>query len=385
MGSTVVSSQPSSAASAERPVAIRLEGVTKRFPGSASDAVTSLSLELREGEITVLVGPSGCGKTTTLKMINRLVEPTSGRIEVFGEDQSVLPAHELRRRIGYVIQETGLFPHRTIAQNIATVPKLLGWPAARIRERVAELAELVGLEPEQLERYPAGLSGGQRQRAGVARALAADPPILLMDEPFGAVDPVVRERLQDELLALQQSLHKTIVFVTHDIEEAMKLGDRVAILNVGGILAQFASPAQVLRRPADAFVEEFLGRERGLRGLSLVRVAEVPLERACELAPGTSCAAAREAMDDADTDWALVLRDERCVGWLERSDVANGSGVVDVFTEPLARWTEPQQTLREALEVALTSGTAVAIVQDRGRYLGVLSVERIAQRLRAAL
>jgi len=380
----VAFAQPADAAPTERPVAIRLEGVTKRFPGSASDAVTSLSLELHEGEITVLVGPSGCGKTTTLKMINRLVEPTSGRIDVFGEDQATLPAHELRRRIGYVIQETGLFPHRTIAQNIATVPRLLGWPKKRIRERVTELAELVGLAPDQLERYPAGLSGGQRQRAGVARALAADPPVLLMDEPFGAVDPVVRGRLQDELLALQQSLHKTIVFVTHDIEEAMKLGDRVAILNVGGILAQFASPAEMLRQPADEFVEEFLGRERGLRGLSLVRVTEVLLERPCEVTPQTSCADALSAMDRARSDWALVLHDERCVGWLDREGLAGKSGDVGGFTDPLTRWIEPRQTLREALEVALASGTGVAIVQDANRYLGVLSVERIARRLRDA-
>jgi len=380
----VASVQRTAAVDVERPVAIRFEDVTKRFPGSSSDAVSSLSLEIHEGELTVLVGPSGCGKTTTLKMINRLVEPTSGHIEVFGEDQSNLPAHELRRRIGYVIQETGLFPHRTIAENIGTVPHLLGWPAARIRERVTELAELVGLEPEQLERYPAALSGGQRQRAGVARALAADPPILLMDEPFGAVDPVVRARLQDELLALQQSLRKTIVFVTHDIEEAMKLGDRVAILNVGGILAQFASPSEMLRRPADAFVEEFLGRERGLRGLSLVRVGEVELDRACEVAPDASCADALAAMDQAAADWAIVLRDERCVGWLERADLVGHHGEVGALADPLARWTEPRQTLREALEVALSSGTGVAIVQQEGRYLGVLPIEQIAQRLRDA-
>ena len=377
--------QPADVSTDARPIAIRLDQVTKHFPGSTQPAVASLSLELREGEITVLVGPSGCGKTTTLKMINRLIEPTSGRIEVFGDDQSALPAHELRRRIGYVIQETGLFPHRTIAQNIGTVPRLLGWDARRIRERVEELAALVGLDLEQLERYPAALSGGQRQRAGVARALAADPPVLLMDEPFGAVDPVVRLRLQDELLALQQSLHKTIVFVTHDIDEAMRLGDRVAILDVGGVLAQYAPPTEMLRRPANAFVEEFLGRERGLRELSLVRVGELTPDQCCELTPSTSAAEARAAMDRANTDFALVIEDRCCVGWLDRAQLEVAADTTaGALAEPLRRWTEPQQTLREALEVALTSGTRVAIVQDAGRYLGVIPIERIGERLRDA-
>ena len=370
-------------AAASTSAAIRLEKVSKRFPGASSDAVSELSLEVHQGEITVFVGPSGCGKTTTLKMINRLEEPTSGRIEIFGRDQHATPAHELRRQIGYVIQEAGLFPHRTLAENIATVPHLLGWPKARIRERVAELAELVGLEPEQLERYPASLSGGQRQRAGVARALAADPPILLMDEPFGAVDPIVRNRLQDELLALQQRLHKTIVFVTHDIEEATKLGDRIAVLNVGGVLAQYAPPAELLREPADAFVEEFLGRERGLRELSLIPVSEITPERCCELPPSASCAEARAAMGRAGTDWALVVDDDHCVGWVDRARLDDAVPDVRAAAAPLARWITPRDNLREALEVALTSHTRVAIVQDDGRYLGVLPIERIAQRLEA--
>ena len=370
-------------AAASSSAAIRLEHVSKRFPGASTDAVADLSLEVRQGEVTVFVGPSGCGKTTTLKMINRLEEPTSGHIEIFGRDQAATPAHELRRQIGYVIQETGLFPHRTIAENIATVPHLLGWPKARIRDRVQELAELVGLEREQLERYPASLSGGQRQRAGVARALAADPPILLMDEPFGAVDPIVRTRLQDELLALQQRLHKTIVFVTHDIEEATKLGDRVAVLDVGGILAQYAPPAELLREPANAFVEEFLGRERGLRELSLIPVSDVPLERRCELSPGASCEEALAAMDRAGADWALVIEDDRCAGWVDRKRIAEAVPNVSAAAVPLARWIGPNSNLREALEVALTSHTRVAIVQDGERYLGVLPIERIAQRLEA--
>ncbi len=361
--------------------AIRLERVSKRFAGASSDAVEDLTLEVRQGEITVFVGPSGCGKTTTLKMINRLVEPTSGRIEIFGRDQTSMPVHELRRQIGYVIQETGLFPHRTIAENIATVPHLLGWPKARIRERVDELAELVGLEREQLGRYPSELSGGQRQRAGVARALAADPPILLMDEPFGAVDPVVRARLQDELLGLQQRLHKTIVFVTHDIEEATKLGDRVAVLNLGGALAQYAPPAELLREPANAFVEEFLGRERGLRELSLIPVSDVALDSCTELPPTASCEEAGAALARAGAEWALVVDGDRCIGWLERAQLAEAVPDVRAAAVPLSRWVTPRQSLREALEVALTSHTRVAIVRDGDRYLGVLPIERIARQL----
>lgn len=257
--------------------AIRLDGVTKRFAGSTTDAVTNLSLELPEGSLTALVGPSGCGKTTTLRMINRLEEPTAGSIEVFGRSVRDTPLHELRRGIGYVIQQAGLFPHRTVAANIATVPKLLGWDKARVATRVDELVELVGLDPTLLKRYPAALSGGQQQRVGVARALAADPPVLLMDEPYSAVDPIVRLRLQDELIALQRRVRKTIVFVTHDIDEAIKLADQVALLDVGGVLAQFGPPDELLRAPASPFVEQFLGNERALRRLALRRVADAAL------------------------------------------------------------------------------------------------------------
>jgi len=255
--------------------AIRLDRVTKRYPGADHDAVHELSLEIPAGEIVALVGPSGCGKTTTLKMINRLIEPTSGTVEIHGRPAHEQPVHELRRGIGYVIQHTGLFPHRTVAANIATVPKLLGWDKARTRERVEELVDLVGLDRSLLGRYPGALSGGQQQRVGVARALAADPPILLMDEPYSAVDPIVRTRLQDELLELQRRVQKTIVLVTHDVDEAIKLGDRVAILDVGGILAQVGPPAELLAEPASPFVAGFLGEERGLRRLGLVRVGDV--------------------------------------------------------------------------------------------------------------
>jgi osmoprotectant transport system ATP-binding protein len=260
------------------PVALRLENLTKRFAGASKDAVSNLSLDLPEGTLTALVGPSGCGKTTTLRMINRLVEPSGGRIELFGADVRAMPLHELRRGIGYVIQQAGLFPHRTIAANIATVPKLLGWEPTRIRARVDELVDLVGLDPSLLKRYPGALSGGQQQRVGVARALAADPPVLLMDEPYSAVDPIVRARLQDELIALQRRVRKTIVFVTHDIDEAIKLADNVALLHAGGVLAQFGPPDELLRAPTDAFVESFLGNERALRRLALRTVADAPLD-----------------------------------------------------------------------------------------------------------
>ena len=281
--------------------ALRLVALTKRFPGATTDAVRDLNLDVPEGTIAALVGPSGCGKTTTLRMINRLVEPTSGSIDLFGTDVRALPVHELRRRMGYVIQQAGLFPHRTVAANIATVPQLLGWDKARIRARVEELVELVGLDPELLGRYPAALSGGQQQRVGVARALAADPPLLLMDEPYSAVDPIVRAHLQDELLRLQQHVRKTIVLVTHDIDEALKLADHIAVLDVGGVLEQYATPDELLRAPASPFVERFLGRERALRRLALQRVGDGELAPPPEVADGlpvvTTDAPLREALD----------------------------------------------------------------------------------------
>jgi osmoprotectant transport system ATP-binding protein len=277
---------------------IRLDRVSKTFPGSDVPAVAELSLEIRAGSVVCLVGPSGCGKTTTLKMINRLVEPTSGHVEVDGRDVRSLPPHELRRGIGYVIQQVGLFAHRTVAANIGTVPGLLGWDKARIAGRVAELMDLVGLEAALGSRYPSELSGGQQQRVGVARALAADPPVLLMDEPFGAVDPIVRSRLQDELLALQARLHKTVVFVTHDIDEAIKLGDEVVVLNVGGVLEQVASPTELLAHPANGFVASFAGSQRGIRRLSLIKVAEIDLA-SCEDASGLPTVASDDTLLDA--------------------------------------------------------------------------------------
>ncbi|MDJ0384949.1 ATP-binding cassette domain-containing protein [Streptomyces sp. G-G2] len=251
---------------------IRFEHVTKRYPDGTT-AVEDLSFEVAEGELVTLVGPSGCGKTTTMKMVNRLIEPTGGRILLNGEDIAAADPVELRRRIGYVIQQVGLFPHKTVLENTATVPQLIGTPKAKARARAAELLELVGLDPATYGgRYPEQLSGGQRQRVGVARALAADPPVLLMDEPFGAVDPVVRERLQNDLLALQKSVHKTILLVTHDLEEAIRLGDRIAVYGQGTI-EQFASPAAVLGAPATEYVARFVGADRGLKRLAVTAVS----------------------------------------------------------------------------------------------------------------
>jgi osmoprotectant transport system ATP-binding protein len=256
---------------------LEFRGATKRYPGSDRPAVDNLTLEVPAGEICVLVGPSGCGKTTAMRMVNRMTEITGGDILVGGRSVRETDETELRRHVGYVIQQIGLFPHRTIADNIATVPKLLGWDRRRTAARVDELLELIGLERELGRRYPAQLSGGQRQRVGVARALAADPPVMLMDEPFGAIDPINRERLQNEFLRLQAELRKTVVFVTHDIDEAIKMGDRIAVMQQGGVLAQYAPPAELLMHPANAFVEDFVGADRALKRLSLQRVRDLDL------------------------------------------------------------------------------------------------------------
>jgi osmoprotectant transport system ATP-binding protein len=260
---------------------IEFRDVSKTYPGSDTSVVNHLSFEVPEGEICVLVGPSGCGKTTTMRMVNRLIEPTDGEILIDGEPNTAMSGTQLRRKIGYAIQQIGLFPHRTIATNIATVPSLLGWDKQRVRGRVDELLELVGLDADEYRnRYPAELSGGQQQRVGVARAMAADPPIMLMDEPFGAVDPITRERLQDEFLNIQQNIKKTIVFVTHDIDEAIKMGDKIAILKQGGYLAQYDTPENILSNPNSEFVASFVGTDRILKRLSLVRVGDIELEPA---------------------------------------------------------------------------------------------------------
>ncbi|HLR84457.1 MAG TPA: ABC transporter ATP-binding protein [Nocardioidaceae bacterium] len=274
---------------------IRLDRVTKTYPGVGRPAVEELSLDVRAGEIVVLVGPSGCGKTTTMRMINRMIEPSSGEIYLDGENVTHVNADELRRRIGYVIQQVGLLPHLSVASNVALVPKALGWDKSRIRERVDELLDLVGLDPAQYRnRYPKQLSGGQQQRVGVARALAADPPVMLMDEPFGAIDPIVRDRLQDEFIALQKQIDKTVVFVTHDIQEAVKLGDRIAIFAEGGRLAQYDTPARILPHPADDFVTSFIGAGAAVRLLRLEQAGSLPLREV-----GPELAAAHQEGDAA--------------------------------------------------------------------------------------
>ena len=361
--------------------AISLDAVSKRFPGSATPAVASLSLEIRTGEVVALVGPSGCGKTTTLKMINRLIEPTSGSIRVLGEDQRAVPAHELRRRIGYVIQQIGLFPHRTIRRNIAMVPELLGWDAERMTSRTSELVDLVGLDPDLLDRYPAELSGGQQQRVGVARALAADPPVLLMDEPYSAVDPIVRERLQDELLALQQLVHKTIVVVTHDIDEAMKLADRVAILDVGGVLEQYDTPDGLLAEPASEFVASFLGRERGLRRLALRAIADVDIIEGPIVLPTRTVTEARAVADEHGSSWVAVVDERQLGGWVDRTDLDRSSpddrvGMLPI--RPFIATVTPTTPLREALDVIVTSHSRMAAVLDGDRYLGMVTIDEVA-------
>jgi osmoprotectant transport system ATP-binding protein len=359
--------------------AIRLEAVTKIFPGSTAPAVRELSLDVPPGTLTALVGPSGCGKTTTLKMINRLIEPTSGRIVVDGTDVRDRPVHELRRDIGYVIQQVGLFPHQTVATNIGTVPRLLGWDKQRVRDRVAELVELVGLDERLLRRYPSELSGGQQQRVGVARALAADPPVLLMDEPYSAVDPIVRAHLQDELLRLQERVQKTIVFVTHDIDEAIKLSDRIAILAVGGVLEQYGTPEELLRRPANEFVEQFLGRERGLKRMALLKVSDVPLSPGAVVAAEATPAEAKEVMARFGVDWVGVLEDDRLLGWAAAGDLDGLERVGDAPLERFVSWVTPATALREALDTIVTSRTRAAVVLDDDRYLGMVFIEQIAE------
>jgi osmoprotectant transport system ATP-binding protein len=361
---------------------IVLDGVTKTFPGSTVPAVAPLDLTFGAGEITVLIGPSGCGKTTTLRMINRLIEPTAGTITIDGTDVRDRPLTDLRRSIGYVIQQVGLFPHRTIGQNIATVPKLLGWPRARVEDRVNELVDLVGIDRDLLGRYPAELSGGQQQRIGVARALAADPPVLLMDEPFGAVDPIVRTRLQHELLALQERLHKTIVLVTHDLDEAITLGDRVALLNVGGIVEQFDAPDRLLAAPANAFVEDFLGHDRSIRRLTIGRVRDLAVDASA--GPVVALDAPRdriEAVVAAEPGgWIGLVEGDRFVGWVPAEDLAAAAVAGDLARlapEPPAATVTPETTLRETLDVILTARTSAAVVLDADRFAGIVSLETI--------
>jgi osmoprotectant transport system ATP-binding protein len=365
---------------------VEFDKVTKRYSGKQDGAaVQELSMRVPGGEICVLVGPSGCGKTTTLKMVNRLVEPSSGRILIDGEDVGRGDAVELRRRIGYVIQQTGLFPHLTIGSNVATVPRLLGWDRERTRDRVDELIELVGLDPARYrDRYPAQLSGGERQRIGVARAIAIDPPVLLMDEPFGAVDPITRERLQNEFLRLQRLLSTTILFVTHDIDEAIKMGNRVAVFQPGGRLAQYDASSTVLEAPANEFVARFVGADRGLKRLSLSRVRDVELGQPPTVRAGDDAAAVAIEIAGAPESYVLLLDgDDHPLGWLWRQDVERPGPVgADRATSP-DPLLEPDSTLRDALSAMLGSAVQEGVVVDPdGRLLGTLTVDAVSSVLR---
>jgi osmoprotectant transport system ATP-binding protein len=364
---------------------IRLDGVGKTYP-DGTVAVQQLDLDVPAGSLVVLVGPSGCGKSTTLKMVNRLIEPTAGRIILDGDDVTQVDPVQLRRRIGYVIQQVGLFPHQTIRTNVGTVPDLLGWDRKRSRERSDELMNLVGLDPDVFgDRYPVQLSGGQRQRVGVARALAADPPVLLMDEPFGAVDPVVRGRLQDEFRDLQEELGKTVMFVTHDIEEAVRLGDKVAVFAQGGRLAQYDTPAAILGAPADDFVAEFVGADRGLRRLAVTPIEDSDLVRAPAVRVDQSLAEARQALESDGARWAVVLdAEDRLRGWIS-VDLAEGAGNVDERARRMEAFVEHDDALKDALATMLRHDAGWVAVLDGERLRGVLTPDSLHAALRRSI
>jgi len=380
---------------AERPAvtaaeSVVFEHVTKRYGASETKreaaagrqpaAVEDLSLEVPAGKICVLVGPSGCCKTTSLKMVNRLIEPTSGRILIGGRAIGERDPIELRRSIGYVIQQVGLFPHQTVGENVATVPRLLGWAPERRRARSDELLELVGLEPSRYAtRYPNQLSGGERQRVGVARALAADPPVLLMDEPFGAVDPIVRERLQNELLHLQDQLAKTILFVTHDIDEAIKMGDLVAVMQAGGHLAQFASPDEILASPASDFVARFVGADRGLKRLALTRVDTLELVTAATAHVGDDAAEARKRTLADPFPWLLLVDSmDRPLGWIQEHDIPTSGPIDEVMASAMSPLLDRRTTLKDALARLIEAEVQAGIVVDgKGGVLGLVTAEMI--------
>ena len=364
---------------------IRLENLTKVFPAQDEPAVAELSMEIYEGEIVVLVGPSGCGKTTTMKMINRIIEPTSGRIFLEGEDVTKSNPDKLRRRIGYVIQQIGLFPHMTIADNIATVPRMLGWDKKRISDRTDELLETVGMDLSYRSRYPKELSGGQRQRIGVARAMAADPPVLLMDEPFGAIDPITRDRLQDEFLRLQEEIRKTIVFVTHDIDEAIKMGDRIAILKHQSVIAQYDTPERILTDPADEFVQDFIGSGPSIKRLSLSRVSDIetadwPVARLTD-----SQDEVRNKMQSSGKGYVLLLDgQDRPRRWVGTEDIEHDGTLLEEAGRPAVAIVETNSNLYDTLDTMITSykGSAI-VVGEGGRFQGVVDFTTVLEAINA--
>ncbi|RSM82387.1 ABC transporter [Amycolatopsis sp. WAC 01375] len=360
-------------------VEIQLENVSKRYPGTREPAVDDFSMVVPAGKIVVFVGPSGCGKTTTMRMINRLIEPTSGRITIGGDDALKLDVDTLRRRIGYAIQQAGLFPHFTVAQNIAVVPGLLGWDKKKVNDRVEEMMDLVGLDPADFrDRFPRQLSGGQQQRVGVARALAADPPVLLMDEPFGAVDPITRGNLQDELLRLQTELKKTIVFVTHDFDEAVKLGDKIAVLGDQSKILQYDTPDAILANPADDTVAGFVGAGASLKQLTLLRVRDVELKQdALTATVSESPSDVREKLTKQRKHFVLVLdQRRRPMRWVHVRELTTATSLATAG-KPLRDYVSLQSTLQDALEAMLAEGGSVPVTGARGEYAGTIELDTV--------
>ena len=364
-----------------RKAMIRLENLSKTFPGQTEPAVDDLSMDIYEGEIVVFVGPSGCGKTTTMKMINRIIEPTGGRIFLDGEDVTTTNPDKLRRRIGYVIQQIGLFPHMTIASNIATVPRMLGWDKGRTNARVDELLETVGMDRSYRDRHPKELSGGQRQRVGVARAMAADPPIMLMDEPFGAVDPITREGLQDEFLRLQEEIQKTIVFVTHDIDEAIKMGDRIAILREQSVIAQYDTPERILTDPADEYVEDFIGAGASLKRLSLSKVGDIKTSEWPVAQLTDSPTEVLNTLHRSGKDYVLLLDEQRKPKrWVGAKELELNGVPLKNAGWPAVAIVEGKSSLYETLDTMITSykGSAI-VVDDDGRYESIVDFGAVLQ------
>ncbi len=366
---------------------IHLDRVTKVYPGSEAPAVEELTLDIPEGEILVLVGPSGCGKSTTLRLINRMIEPSGGRILLDGEDVTDGNPDKLRRRIGYVIQQIGLFPHHTIGQNIATVPKMLGWDKQETTERVDHLMEMVGLDPDEFRnRYPKELSGGQAQRVGVARALGADPDIMLMDEPFGAIDPITRDRLQNEFLRLQNDLHKTIVFVTHDIDEAIKMGDRIAILGERSVIRQYDTPERILAYPVDDFVDDFIGNGSTIKGLNFLHVRSLTLADYPWMRLDEPVEKGVERLRGSEREW-LILTDEQLqpLRWLREEDLGATGQELTQRGEEIDAFLQSDDTLFRALEVMVENAAGMCcVVNEQGDLAGVIEMSHLARAVKRA-